>query len=235
MSDQGILLPFYLVIDVSFSMAGKKMDSANQILPSVADALARNPILNDKVRFALLDFSDDARVVLPLCDISEQTTLPGLSIRGGTCYGAAFRALRTQVQTDVTQLRADGYKVYRPAVFFLSDGEPGDDWRADFAALTEYDPATGNGFKWYPVVVPFGVEDADRDTMRELVYPLSKSKLYMMSDGADAPAAIRAMAEVLISSVLASGHSVANGGPGLILPAAGQIPADIDVEDDWLS
>jgi uncharacterized protein YegL len=235
MTEHGILLPFYLVIDVSYSMSGPKLDMANTILPEVADALAKNPILNDKVRFGMVDFSDDARVVLPLCDVSTATQLPRLSVRGGTSYGAAFKLLRRQLESDVAQLRGDGYKVHRPAVFFLSDGEPGDNWKDDFDTLTEYDPSSGKGFKSYPVVVPCGVEDADRDVMRQLVHPISKSKLYMMKAGGDAAAAIKAMAEVLISSVLASGQSALQGSSGFILPNADQVPGDLDVEDDWLS
>jgi uncharacterized protein YegL len=234
MPDQGILLPFYLVVDVSWSMKGEKLDAAREILPAVADALAKNPILNDKVRFSLLDFADEAQVLVPLCDLSQQSTLPSLELRGGTSYGEAFRALRQQLASDVAQLRSDGYRVHRPAVFFFSDGEPLDDWRASFAALTEYDKETGTGFRWYPVLVPCGVDTADRDVLRQLAYPPRKSKLYMMRTGADAAAAIRAMTEVLISSVLASGQSIAAGGSGLILPGPGDVPADLDVEDDWL-
>ena len=235
MPENGILLPFYLVIDVSFSMEGKKLDMANTILPEVADALAKNPILNDKIRFGMVDFSDDARMVLPLCDVSQVNQLPGLSVRGGTSFGAAFRFLRSQLESDIAQLRADGYKVHRPAVFFLSDGEPNDDWKAEFESLTKYDAVSGDGFKYYPVVVPCGVEDADRDVMRELVYPVRKSKLYMMKAGGDAAAAIKAMAEVLISSVLASGQSAMKGDSGFILPGKDEVSDDLDVEDDWLN
>lgn len=235
MAENGILLPFYLVIDVSYSMSGNKLVAANTIMPEVADSLAINPILNDKIRFGLIDFSDDARVILPLCDVSEQQTLPKLAVRGGTSYGAVFKLLRRQLEADVAQLRADGYKVHRPAVFFLSDGEPGDNWKDDFETLTDYDSTTGRGFKSYPVFVPCGVEDADRDVMRQLVHPQNKSKLYMMKPGGDAAAAIKAMAEVLISSVLASGQSAVNGSSGFILPGPSQVPADLDVEDDWLN
>ncbi len=234
MSEQGILLPFYLVIDVSWSMKGEKLDVAREILPAVADALAKNPILNDKVRLGLIDFADEAELRLPLCDVSRQTSLPNLELRGGTDYGAAFRMLRQQLASDVAQLRSDGYRVHRPAVFFISDGEPLDDWQADFTALTEYDRESGTGFRWYPVLVPCGVDTADRDVMRRLAYPPRKSKLYMMKTGADAADAIRAMTEVLISSVLASGQSIAQGGSGLILPGPGDVPASLDVEDDWL-
>lgn len=235
MSEQGILLPFYLVVDVSYSMMGENLGAANEILPSVADALAKNPILADKIRFGLLDFSDDARVVLPLADMSGHEYLPKLTVRGGTAYGSAFRLLRSQLSQDVGQLRADGFKVHRPAVFFLSDGAPGDTWEADFAALTAYDKNTGQGFKWYPVIVPCGVGDADKATMSRLMHPTGKSKLYMMSSGADAAAAIRAMAEVLISSVLSSGQSAIDGGPGFVLPDKSRLPPAIDVDDDWLA
>jgi uncharacterized protein YegL len=226
--EKGILLPFYLVIDVSYSMSGKKLSAASAMLPEVADALARNPILSDKTRFGLIDFADDARTVLELCDIAEQSVLPGLKVRGGTNYGSAFSLLRKQLETDVEQLKADGYRVYRPAVFFLSDGEPTDDaWPAAFDDL--------KNFKYYPLFVPFGVESADRDVMRKLVHPVPKSKLYMASEGANAAAAIKAMTEIMISSVLASGYSVGEGGPGHILPGKDDLPPGIDVEDDWLN
>jgi uncharacterized protein YegL len=235
--ERGILLPFYLVMDVSYSMMGPKLDQANQILPEIADALAKNPILNDKVRFGLIDFSDDAQVILPLCDLSTQGSLPSLSIRGGTSFGAAFRLLRQQLEHDVNQLRADGYQVHRPAVFFLSDGEPGDDWQSDFAALTNYDKEQRIGFAQYPVVVPLGVADADQTTMKLLIHPHKKSRLYMMAQGGDAAAAIKAMAEILISSILASGQSALAGGNGLVLPSGSQVPSGINVVDDdeWLS
>lgn len=235
MSERGILLPFYLVIDVSYSMTGAKIDQARRILPEVIDALDQNPILNDKVRFGLIDFSDDAQVVLPLCDLSTQKTLPSLEVRGGTDYGAAFRLLRTQLTADVKQLRDDGYKVHRPAVFFLSDGEPNDNWQPSFAALTEYNKEQGTGFAEYPVVVPMGVEAADQAVMAQLIHPKKKSKLYMMHEGGDGAAAIKAMAEILISSILASGNSALQGGNALVLPSGSQVPPGIDVvDDDWL-
>ena len=97
-NEKGKLLPFYLVVDASWSMQGEKMATANRIMPRVQQAVADAPILSDKVRFAVIDFADDAKVVLQLCDVLEVgTQLPVLSPRGGTSFAAAFRLLRTQI------------------------------------------------------------------------------------------------------------------------------------------
>lgn len=234
------LLPFYLVVDVSWSMAGEKLEQANTIMPRVKDALAKNPILADKVRFAVVDFGSDAQVSLPLCD-PLAATLPDLEVRGSTSYAAAFRVLRAEIESDVKQLKADGFAVHRPAVFFLSDGLPTDDddvWRAAFTELTFYDGATKQGFREYPNVIPCGVDGADPRIIQELIHPARGSKrmgMYMMEPGADAARAIQGMAEILISSVIASGASLARGEAGIVLPEKAQLPTGVvayTAEDD---
>ncbi|WP_328645145.1 VWA domain-containing protein [Amycolatopsis sp. NBC_00348] len=243
--NKGKLLPFYLVVDVSYSMQGEKLESANKIMPKVLDALAEAPILSDKVRFAVLDFADDAQVRLPLCDLlDEDVTLPSLSLRGGTSYAAAFRLLRSEIEANVKQLKADGFAVHRPAVFFLSDGEPTDgeaEWRAAFTELTTYDKGTGQGFSMYPNLVPCGVEDANPRGMQALIHPATGSKMmkmYLMDKGEDPAAAITKIAEILISSMLASGASIAQGGSGIVLPSAQDTPAGLTAytadDDDFV-
>lgn len=249
MSDVGAapkakLLPFYLVVDVSWSMDGSKLDAANKIMGELIDALAQAPIISDKVRFAMLDFADDARVQLPLCDIlSEDLVVPGLSPRGSTSYAAAFRLLRQEIAHNVAQLKVDGFSVHRPAVFFLTDGEPnpGDGWEQTFAELTEFDRTTKTGFPLYPNVIPFGVDDANPGTLRKLIHPNTGTKamrMYLMAEGQNPGTAISAMAEILISSVLSSGESVAQGGSGIMLPADEDLPDAVTShafdDDDFL-
>lgn len=232
--DKAKLLPFYLVIDVSWSMDGDNLQAANNIMPTLVDVLGQNPILADKVRFGLVDFSDTAQVLLPLCDLLDPNlTLPGLAVRGGTSYAAAFRALRKQIEQDVLQLKADNFSVHRPAVFFLSDGAPTDDeaeWRAAFAELTEYDRQTNTGFAMYPNLIPFGVDNADPKVMQQLIHPATGNKqmrMFMMDSGNDTAEAIKAMAEIMISSVLSSGMGVAGGASGIVLPDPTQLPTGV--------
>jgi uncharacterized protein YegL len=223
---RGKILPFYLVIDVSFSMDGAKLASANQVVPRVKDALAMNPILSDKVRFSLLDFSDEANVVLPLCDLLE-VPIPTLICRGGTNYSAALRLLRQEIEKDVRQLKNDGFQVHRPAVFFLSDGMPTDEpdeWLAAFGDLT-----TGD-FKQYPNFVPCGVDQADARTLQQLIHPKTGRKpmrMYLMDKNEQPADAIGKIAEILISSVLSSSRSMAEGDSGIILAESEDVPEGI--------
>ncbi|HEX6343917.1 vWA domain-containing protein [Umezawaea sp.] len=226
-SDNAKLLPFYLVIDVSVSMTGAKLEQANEIMPAVVDALADAPILSDKVRFGLIDFGTDATVRLPLCDLlDENVTLPSLTVRGATSYAAAFRLLRSEIESNVKQLKADGFQVHRPAVFFISDGDPtdrGTEWQDAFRDLTE-------NFPIYPNFVPCGVDDANPKTLASLIHPASGPKamqMYLMENGQNPAHAIAAIAEILISSMLASGQSLTQGSSGLVLPQKQDLPSGI--------
>lgn len=221
------LLPIYLAVDVSASMTiGDRMKSVHEIMPRVVDAIAQNPIISDKVRFGLIDFSEDARVQLPLCDVLDPNlVLPELTTRSLTSYVAAFDLLRTEIGANVAQLKADGFQVHRPAVFFLTDGAPTDepaDVHAAFQRLTTSET--------YPNFVPCGVDQADGQMLQKLIHPAHgprAMRMYLMDRGQDAAKAITAIAEILIASVLASGQSMAQGNSGMILPAQSRLPVGV--------
>jgi uncharacterized protein YegL len=158
-----------------------------------------------------------------------------LSVRGLTSFAEAFRLLRAEIESNVNQLKADGFLVHRPAVFFLSDGEPTDpvdDWQNAFRELTE-------GFPMYPNLVPCGVAQANPKTMQQLIHPAEGPKrmqMYLMDRGEDAAKAITQIAEILISSMIKSGESIAQGNSGLILPDKSQMPAGVSAysADDFV-
>ncbi|NNN15358.1 MAG: VWA domain-containing protein [Acidimicrobiaceae bacterium] len=232
---QQLILPFYVLADVSYSMTQKQSDSGetpldavNKMVRSLKDAMDDHPILADKVRFSLVDFSDDARTQIPLCDLMnvDESSIPTLQARGGTSFAAAFKFLRNQIDADVRQVKADGDKVHRPAVFFLTDGEPSDEeyqWKQAFAELTD------SLFNARPNFIPFGVAEAKKAVLDQLVFPVGRTRSFVMREGADPVAAIRAMAEILIGSVIASANSVSeeDGAGGFVLP-------DDDENPDWL-
>ena len=133
------ILPFYILCDESASMAyNGGIDAINVGLPELHAAIAADPLVSDKSRICLISFSDDAEVLVPLARAADIDQMPGMSERGATCYGEAFRMLKALIPQDIANLRADGYQVFRPAVFFISDGEPTDsDWRDSHRELTD--------------------------------------------------------------------------------------------------
>lgn len=220
MSDEGIqILPFYLVADASYSMSqDNKIDTLNQLLPQLRDELVRNPVVGDMVRFGLLDFSDDATVVLPLTDIRSVEVLPTLVPRGGTSFVAAFTLLRQQIETDYAQLKADGFTIKRTTVVFLSDGAPTDDdtaWRQAFADLTEYDTESHTGNRLFPNLIPIGIGDCDREKLSELRYRKDGNAAMpamFMADGGNPAKAIAELIPLLIRSIVNSSLAQAEGG-----------------------
>lgn len=231
---KGKLIPFYLVVDVSYSMTEQgRLDSANKIIIELVQAFEANPIISDKVRVGLIDFSDDARVVIPLDDLLDLQSIPSLSVRGGTSYGAAFTKLRSEIERNVNELRASNYEVHRPAAYFITDGEPTDTgWEHAFSALTEFDKATQTGFRYYPNVIPCGVGDANPAILATLIHPKGKMKMFLQKEGGDPAKALSAMIEIIVSSTLSSGTNVAQGkGDALQLPLPEDLPADIEMSD----
>ena len=225
-----LVLAFYVVVDVSQSMdTSHALISANEILPKVASAIDESPMLADIVRFGAIDFSDDARVVLRLCDLRKETKLPTFTARLRTSYAAAFRLLRSEIERDVAQLRSDGFRVYRPVVFFITDGLPTDDEKE---LQDAYDALTGPEFKARPNILLFGVGGATKEAVDPWVYPKTGTKAmrsYVAREGTDPRTAIAQVAEALVGSIIASANSVGDAGE-----SGGFIPPGDEDLDDWI-
>jgi uncharacterized protein YegL len=227
--DRTLVLAFYVVVDVSLSMRDSgALGEANAMLPKVADAIDANPMLADLVRFGAVDFSDDARVVLRLSDLRDVQHLPPFTPRAGTSFAAAFRLLRHEIERDLDQLRGDGFRVHRPAVFFVTDGVPTD--RPDDLQVA-YDELTDRSFKQRPNILPFGVGEATKEALEPWVFPKTGKAMrsYVARDGVSPKEAIGQLAELLVASIVASAQSVVDLGA-----AGGFTPPDDEDLDDWI-
>ncbi|MFE1507028.1 VWA domain-containing protein [Streptomyces sp. NPDC058726] len=219
------LLPFYMVCDESGSMAGGGVDAINAALPALHQEISTNPSVADKTRFALIGFSTQASVLQPLADLSELTQLPSLSAGGVTSFGAAFRLLKDTIEKDVAALKGEGHDVYRPVVFFLSDGIPTDEgWRT---ALNEL-----NAFRYAPKIIAFGINDADTATITEV----ANFKAFIQQNDSISPAvALREFASSLTRSIVSSATSMAaQGGDGFQLQVDEQVPGFTSLSLDKL-
>ena len=99
-------MPFYLVCDVSWSMSGD-MATLNQGVQRLRNAIVSEPTVDDVAHVCVMTFSDTAKVVLPLTQLSEHE-IPALHVEGGTNYGVAFQELARVAAQDVAQPQGAG-------------------------------------------------------------------------------------------------------------------------------
>jgi uncharacterized protein YegL len=189
------ILPFYVVCDQSYSMADH-LDALNDGLSQLHGAVGTDPSVADKARFCLIGFSGTAEVLQPLCRPGDVIGFVGLAMQAATSFGAAFTLLRETIEADVGALKAEAHQVYRPAVFFLSDGHPTDPaaWPAAYERLVDPDwPARPN-------IIAFGIGDADAST----ICRIGTFQAFMSHGGVSPAAALHGFARALTTSVVRS-------------------------------
>lgn len=215
------VLPFYLVCDESGSMDGAPVQAINDSLPKLHSEIGSNPVVADKTKFCLIGFNHSAQVLLPLSDLSAVSSIPGLQASGGTDYTSAFDLLHNTIDNDIQQLKANGDQVYRPAVFFLSDGQPGDNWEAAYKRLTDPNWAP------HPNILAFGFGGVDASTLQQVATVRA-----FIADGTMGPdAALREFAKSLIQSIVNSGSKPAQGG-SLTLAVPDNVPGFTPLDAD---
>ena len=219
------VFPFYICLDVSASMAGEPIDSVNQQMPVLRARVGEDPSVAEVIRLGVVTFSDVARSVLPLCDLSLVEAVPEVSAQGRTSYAAVFDHLRNVIEEDYSKSRAGGDRWYRPAVIFISDGHPTDDserWKSALARLT--DPT----WKRRPNILAFGFGEADPDVLAE-VTGRRPNRAFIAAEGAVPAQVVPELLSGLIQSIVSSSTSVYEGAALLVppdVPGMHAIPVD---------
>jgi uncharacterized protein YegL len=219
------VFPFYLCLDVSASMAGAPIDAVNRQLPVLRANIGEDPAIAEIIRFAVVTFSGAARTLLPLSDLSLVEEIPVLVPSGSTSYASAFDHLRDVIEEDYHAGRAGGDRWYRPAVIFISDGQPtdpADAWRQALARLT--DPA----WKRHPNILSFGFGSASPEVLAE-VSGGRPGRAFIAAEGVEPAQVIPELMAGLISSIVSSSASVYSGSAELIppeVPTMTAIPVD---------
>ncbi len=192
-------------------MQGPPLEAINQELPLIYQEIASNPVVADRARLGIIGFSTTAEVLLPLADLNDVHSIPQLTPRGATNYGAAFSLLKQTIEQDIAALKQSGHTPYRPTVFFLTDGLPTDQWHVEHKNLVD------RAFKAYPTILAFGFGDVDATTLQQIA-----TFRAFIADGDMAPAqALREFARQLLNSVVQSAvasSSHPSGAAQLIVP-----------------
>ena len=221
-------LPFYLVVDESESMSNGQLDAFNASLPGVHEMLITDPEIADRAYFGMIGFSDTARVVLKTERSSNLVDLPSFRIQSRTNFGDALRLLREVIERDVTELRGQGFQVYRPVVFFYTDGHHLESHFGPFDA----DLANLKSSPFVPNIFAFGVgDDVDENSIRRIA--TVKAYFQKAGDPVHLPDLIgdiiMRITQTVIQTVSGTIHAAATGvAPAPV--AAPSIPGMINVD-----
>jgi uncharacterized protein YegL len=189
------VLPLYLVCDESLSMMDH-VEALNEGLRELCGAVGADPAFAERVQLCFIGFSEAPELLLSLRRATE-VEVAEISVRveqAASNFGAVFTFLRETIMRDVRLLGSRNHRIHRPAVFFLSDGQPTDPvtWPAAFAALI--DPS----WTASPNIVAFGMGDADP----AVIARIGTCRAFVGRDGVSPGTALRALSRVLVESVV---------------------------------
>jgi uncharacterized protein YegL len=205
------ILPFYIVCDESGSMGPNGgIDAINAALPELHSTIASDPLVSDKCRIGLITFSDSAEELMSLTNLADVVAMPGMQPRGLTNYGSVFDLLKSVISRDIANLKGQGYKVYRPAVFFITDGEPTDvaTWESSYRSLVDK-----NTNRHAPNIIAFGVDGADASTIGKV----GTLGGFVSTNGVSPADSLREIIGSLTNTIF---DSASSSTPQLVVPAA---------------
>ncbi len=114
-----------LILDVSGSMAGPKIDTLNQALVKFRNIIREDSVTALRADVAIIEFDDDARVY----DFTNGADFeaPVLEVSGGTNFSRPINVALDLIEARKQSYRDGGIAYYRSLAYFLTDGIPDDD------------------------------------------------------------------------------------------------------------
>jgi uncharacterized protein YegL len=204
------VLPFYIVCDESGSMGPNGgVDAINAGLPDLHATIASDPLVSDKCRIGIITFSDTGEELMTLTRATDIAAMPGVQAKGVTNYGAVFSLLRQVIAKDVANLKSQGFVPYRPAVFFITDGEPTDPgWENAHRDLVDK-----NLNPQAPNVIAFGVMGSDASVIGRV----GTVGAFVQEQYGNPATTLKEILRSLTNSIVASSSSST---PQLVVPSA---------------
>jgi uncharacterized protein YegL len=121
-------LPVYLVLDTSGSMTGEPIEAVKNGLSTLLTALRSDPHALETAYLSVITFDSDAKQIVPLTDLASFQE-PSLTAQGTTSLGEALTLLANCIEREVQKSSPEQKGDWKPLVFFMTDGQPTDDWQ----------------------------------------------------------------------------------------------------------
>ena len=151
-------LPVILLLDVSGSMSGAKIDSLYDATIDMIETFAAAQAKEQVIDVAIITFGDTVDLhtrYTPVKDLQAKG-ISKFRASGMTPMGTALKMAKDMID-DKNETPS---RIYRPAVLLLSDGQPNDSWREPLDEFIK----SGRSAKCQRFAVAIG-NDADRKVL----------------------------------------------------------------------
>jgi uncharacterized protein YegL len=161
-------LPVILLLDVSGSMAGAKIQNLNEAVKDMLATFRDTETSETEIHVAIITFGAEVKLHQSLARASD-IIWHDLSAGGSTPLGTALKMAKAMIE-DKSLIPS---RAYRPTVVLVSDGQPNDSWEQplnDF--ITD-----GRSSKCDRMAMAIGA-DADEDVLRRFIEGTNNTLFY---------------------------------------------------------
>lgn len=152
-------LPIVLLLDVSYSMQGEKMDKLNAAVKEMITDFARAEKNEIEILVSVITFGAEVLLHTPYTS-AKDIEWKDLEVTGATPMGTAFAMTKAMIEDkETTPSRA-----YRPTLVLVSDGAPTDAWEQPLRMLVN----EGRSQKCDRMAMAIG-SDASNNVLNEFI------------------------------------------------------------------
>ena len=153
-----------LLVDVSTSMHGEKINQLNEGLVTFANDIRQDPLASIRTEVAIITFGIGVNIVQDFVT-ADQFVPPTLIANGRTNMAEGINFALDKIEERKDAYRRNGVDYYRPWLFLMTDGKPTERPAVVDAAATRLKQTVDdNGVAAFSV----GVEGADMKKLREI-------------------------------------------------------------------
>lgn len=124
-TNTGRPLPIFLLLDVSGSMSGPKIDTLNQCVKEMIKDFQNERMSEVALKLCIITFGGNGAQLHTALSLLKDVEFTDLKASGNTPMGAAL-TMASNIINDKEQVSGKGY---RPIVVLVSDGYPNDSWQ----------------------------------------------------------------------------------------------------------
>ena len=128
--------PCVLVLDVSGSMRGTRVDTLNRALLEFKEQVSQDHLTTLRAEIAIIAFSDQPRVAQDFTTVPNFDP-PTLQVEGGTKMAAAMIKALDMVEDRKAQYKSNGISYFRPIIMLITDGAPEHDTPQEIQEATQ--------------------------------------------------------------------------------------------------